>query len=68
IDIPPVGLAGVRLSASGCSSAPLKAAVESAIADAAPEVVTIEVVAGDPAAGPVIPVASLFSRVGPEAP
>ncbi|GIF77789.1 NifU family protein [Asanoa siamensis] len=63
IDITPAGIARVRLTASGCSSAPLKAAVESAIADAAPEVVTIEVVGSDPAAAPVIPVASLFSRV-----
>ncbi|GAA1853924.1 hypothetical protein GCM10009687_20970 [Asanoa iriomotensis] len=65
IDITPEGIARVRLTASGCSSAPLKAAVESAVADAAPEVVTIEVLAGDPAAGPIIPVGSLFSRVGP---
>lgn len=65
IDITAEGIARVRLTASGCSSAPLKAAVESAIADAAPEVVTIEVVEPDRAAGTVIPVGSLFSRVGP---
>ncbi|MDG4826335.1 hypothetical protein O7635_31175 [Asanoa sp. WMMD1127] len=63
VGITPEGVARVRLAASGCSSAPLKAAVESAIADAAPEVVTIEVV--QPDAAPVIPVGSLFSRVGP---
>ncbi|MEV4617719.1 hypothetical protein AB0J74_03250 [Asanoa sp. NPDC049573] len=67
VDITPDGVARVRLTASGCSSGALKASVESAIADAAPEVVTVEVIEPDRSVGAVIPVDSLFSRVGPAA-
>jgi Fe-S cluster biogenesis protein NfuA/nitrite reductase/ring-hydroxylating ferredoxin subunit len=64
------GVARLRLlgSCDGCpsSSATLTLAVEGAIEAAAPEITTIEVEqpAAEPAAGPVIPVASLFARVG----
>ncbi|WP_116073608.1 NifU family protein [Asanoa ferruginea] len=67
IEITRDGIARVRMTASGCSSGALKASVESAIADAAPEVVTIEMVEPERSAGTVIPVDSLFSRVGPAA-
>jgi Fe-S cluster biogenesis protein NfuA/nitrite reductase/ring-hydroxylating ferredoxin subunit len=64
------GVARLRLlgSCDGCpsSSATLTLAVEGAIEAAAPEITTIEVEqpTAEPAAGPVIPVASLFARVG----
>ena len=53
-------------SCDGCSSSSvtLKLAVESAIEAAAPEVTAIEVSDAEPAPGPLIPVESLFSRVG----
>jgi Fe-S cluster biogenesis protein NfuA/nitrite reductase/ring-hydroxylating ferredoxin subunit len=53
-------------SCDGCpsSSVTLKLAVEGAIEAAAPEVTAIEVSDAAPAPGPLIPVESLFSRVG----
>jgi Fe-S cluster biogenesis protein NfuA/nitrite reductase/ring-hydroxylating ferredoxin subunit len=53
-------------SCDGCpsSSVTLKLAVEGAIEAAAPEVTAIEVEEPAPAAGPVIPVTALFSRLG----
>jgi len=65
------GVVRLRLlgTCDGCpsSSVTLKLAVESAIEAAAPEITTIEVEEADKPTGPVIPVESLFSRLGESA-
>jgi Fe-S cluster biogenesis protein NfuA/nitrite reductase/ring-hydroxylating ferredoxin subunit len=68
LDVSDDGVVRLRMlgSCDGCpsSSVTLKLAVEGAIEAAAPEVTAIEVSDAAPAAGPLIPVESLFSRVG----
>jgi hypothetical protein len=67
IGVDEAGTVHLRLSGvDGCGTAAVRERVEEAIEAAAPEVtaVAIEQPAPDPAVAPVIPVSSLFARVG----
>ena len=61
VEITTEGIARVRLTASGCGTTAVKAAVEEALADAVPELTGVEVVAATPS---MIPLETLFTRVG----
>jgi hypothetical protein len=66
IGIDAAGVVRLRMAGHGCGSAAVRGAVEEAIEAAAPEVTAFET--EEPAAaGPVIPVAALFTRVDHDA-